>query len=135
MKLRIHGNSIRLRLTRSEVARFTAEGRVEASLKFGPDASQRLVYSLEAVSEITELCVHGSAERLMICVPSAIAQEWSHSDRVGVSARQRLDGQSELEVLVEKEFRRLHGAKFNPDLYPNPLENSLAEHGHETMKV
>ncbi|HLG97268.1 MAG TPA: hypothetical protein VKX49_13235 [Bryobacteraceae bacterium] len=30
MKLRIHDNSIRIRLTRSEVARFTAESRIEA---------------------------------------------------------------------------------------------------------
>lgn len=135
MKLRIHNNSIRLRLTRSEVARFTAEGRIEAALKFGPDASQRLIYSLEAVPGITSMSAYGSAEHLRICVPSAAAQEWTATERVAIAAKQTIDGQGELDILVEKEFRRLHGAKFNPDLYPNPLESSLAERGREKMKV
>ena len=135
MKLRIHDNSIRLRLTRSEVARFSTEGRIEAALKFGPDASQRLAYSLEAIPGISSMCIHGSAERLMICVPSAMARQWTETDRVAIAAKQSMDGQGELDILVEKEFRRLHGARFNSDLYPNPLESSLAGHEHEKMKV
>jgi hypothetical protein len=124
MKLRIHDNSIRLRLTRSEIERFVAEGRIEAALKFGPDASQRLTYSLEVIPGISSMCLHGSAERLMICVPSAIAQDWTGTNRVAIAAKQSVDSQGEIEILVEKEFRQLHGAKFNPDLYPNPLENT-----------
>ena len=128
MKLRIHNNSIRLRLTRSEVARFTADGRIEAALRFGPDPSQRLIYSLEAVPGIASISAYGSAEHLRICVPCAIAQEWTGTERVAIAAKQSMGGQGELNILVEKEFRRLHGAKFNPDLYPNPLEKSVAEH-------
>ena len=135
LKLRFHDNSIRLRLTRSEVARFTTEGRVEAVLKFGPDSSQRVIYSLEAVPGLTSMSVYGSAEYLRICVPSAIAQEWTGTDRIAISARQSVDSQEELDILVEKEFRQLHGAKFNPDLYPNPLESSLAGQGRGKMKV
>jgi len=135
MKLRIHGNSIRLRLTRSEVARFTAEGKIEAALKFGPEASQRLIYSLEAVPGITLMSAYGSAEHLRICVPCAVAQEWAGTERIAMAAKQSVDSQAELDILVEKEFRRLHGAKFNPDLYPNPLEKTLAEPGSGRMKV
>ena len=81
------------------------------------------------------MCIHGSAERLMICVPAAIAQDWTGTDRVAIAAKQSMDSQGEIDILVEKEFRRLHGAKFNPDLYPNPLESSLPEHEREKMKV
>jgi len=135
MKLRIHDNSVRLRLTRSEVARFTAEGRIEATLQFGPGPSQRLTYGLEASPGITCMCVSGSAEHLTIRIPSDVVREWTGTERVAIAAKQSVDGQGELDILVEKEFRRLHGAKFNPDLYPNPLESSLAEHGGEKMKV
>ncbi len=45
MKLRIRGNSVRLRLTRGEVEDFDREGRVEDAAQFGPGA--RLAYALE----------------------------------------------------------------------------------------
>jgi len=128
MKLRIHDNSIRLRLTRSEVARFMTEGRIESTLQFGPDPSQRLTYGLEAVPDIAALAVSGLAKRLIIQVPAAMAREWTGTERVGIGAQQSIDGQGQVEILVEKEFRRLHGAKNNRDLYPNPLESTLTEH-------
>lgn len=128
MKLSIHDNSIRLRLTRSEVARFSAAGRIEATLQFGRDASQRLTYGLETGPGAAGVSLTGSAQHLIIRVPQAIAGEWTGTDRVGISAQHFIDGQGPLEILVEKEFRRLHGAKNNPDLYPNPLESQLAEH-------
>ncbi|HYL37680.1 MAG TPA: hypothetical protein VEV17_17325 [Bryobacteraceae bacterium] len=126
MKLRIHDNSIRLRLTRSEVTGFAANGRIEGTLQFGPEASQRLTYGLEAVPGIKGICVRGSAEHLMIQVPSVLAREWTATERVAIDGQQSIDGQGTIEILVEKEFRRLHGSKFNPDLYPNPLEVTSA---------
>jgi hypothetical protein len=121
MKLRIHDNSIRLRLTRSEVARFAAEGAIESVFEFGPGSKQRLRYALEA-SATPSVQVCASDGRIAIQVPRVIAREWWEGDRVGISARQPLSGDKQLDILVEKEFRRLHGAKFDPDLYPNPLE-------------
>jgi len=121
MKLRIHDNSIRLRLTRSEVGRFASDGAIESVFEFGPGSGQRLRYALEAAStETMVVCV--SQGKITIEVPRVIAREWCEGDRVGISARQDLGGEKQLDILVEKEFRRLHGAKFDPDLYPNPLE-------------
>jgi len=40
-----------------------------------------------------------------------------------VSAEIEFGEGKRLSVLVEKEFRRLHGANNDPDLYPNPLED------------
>lgn len=119
MKLRIHDNSIRLRLTRSEVARFAAEGAIESVCDLG--AGHRLCYALEA-ADIHRLSVCASDGRIAIQVPRVIAREWYESDRVGISARPETPGGNLVEILVEKEFRRLHGARFDPDLYPNPLE-------------
>ena len=42
MKLRIKGNSIRLRLLRSEVERFTANGKISEEVRFGPGTAQAL---------------------------------------------------------------------------------------------
>ena len=126
MKLRIHDNSIRLRLTRSEVARFTEAGRIEATLQFGPGAAQRMTYGLEISPGIAGLRASGSAEHLIIRVAPEIAKEWTTTDRVAISGEQSANGATAVSILVEKEFRRLHGAKYNPDLYPNPLEATLS---------
>ena len=45
MKLRVRGNSLRLRLSRSEVETFDHVGRVEEAVRFGPGA--QFVYAME----------------------------------------------------------------------------------------
>ena len=54
MKLRIHGNSLRLRLNRSDIEHFRQTGILKESLRFGPDAE--LGYILEASSRNTAMC-------------------------------------------------------------------------------
>ena len=46
MKLRIRGSSLRLRLTRSEVAEIGAGNAVEERVEFGGEPAQQLVYAL-----------------------------------------------------------------------------------------
>lgn len=53
MKLRIEGNSIRLRLTQPELSRFGATGRVEETLRLAD--GRRLVYALHASQEVEGL--------------------------------------------------------------------------------
>ena len=49
MKLRLQGNSVRLRLTRSEVERLRETGLVEESIEF--DSGESLVYRLQSRRE------------------------------------------------------------------------------------
>ena len=128
MKLRIHDNSIRLRLTRSEVARFVRNGTIDSVIEFGLSVDQRLRYGLESSPDVTGLQVRFGDHQLRILMPLATANEWTGGERVGVTGSQSLKGEKQLEILVEKEFQRLHGAKPNPDLYPNPLEAALVQH-------
>ena len=50
MKLRIQGNSLRLRLSQSEVAQFSKTGFVEDSIQFAPGAM--FAYALESMSSL-----------------------------------------------------------------------------------
>jgi hypothetical protein len=50
MKLRLQGNSVRLRLTRSEVERLRETGLVEESIEFG--SGESLVYRLQSRREV-----------------------------------------------------------------------------------
>jgi len=122
MKLRIHGNSIRLRLNRREVAQFAAAGRLEEALEYGIGAGDRLVYRIESSDSAPALAVRVVGQAITLVLPAAQAQAWTHTDLVGVGADVLLSADKRLTVLIEKEFRRLHGAAYDPDLYPNPLE-------------
>ena len=49
MKLRIKGNSIRFRLTQSEVQQLATVGKVTETLKFGPTTFGQLNYTIQKV--------------------------------------------------------------------------------------
>jgi hypothetical protein len=121
MKLRVHGNSLRLRLSQSEVAQFSKTGFVEDSIEFAPGV--KLSYSVESFSSVPALRAAYQNHCLRIQVPTAAAREWFTSDRVGISAEQPIESGRALSVLIEKDFQCLHGdEQRDPDAYPNPLE-------------
>ncbi len=52
MKLRIKGNSLRLRVSPSEVARLLETGRIEETIHLSSDQNASLTYALEHTSAI-----------------------------------------------------------------------------------
>jgi hypothetical protein len=126
MKLRIHGNSLRLRLNQSEVAQFSKTGFVEDSIQFAPGAS--FAYALESMSRLSAPQALYSNGWLRIQVPGAAATEWACSDRVEISGEQPIESGKRLSILIEKDFKCLHGEDArDPDAYPNPLEEVFSE--------
>jgi len=119
MKLRIDGNSIRLRLSRSEVALFAATGHIEDATEFGP--LSKFSYSVTAVEEST-LNSSYNASGIQVKVPRDLAQDWTRTDLVAISGEQPIENDRTLQTLVEKDFQCLHkGSESNADAYPNPL--------------
>jgi hypothetical protein len=119
MKLRISCNSIRLRLSRSEVARFSEAGCIEETLKFPGGA--RFTYALESgVEPSPRASFDGTAMR--IALPQASVTRWAATGDVGISGDCAFDGQV-LQVLVEKDFQCVH-TKPDPDAFPNPLRET-----------
>jgi hypothetical protein len=120
MKLRIRGNSIRLRLTRGEVAEVAERGRVEDAIAFAP--GQRLVYVL-ACGDGDRLRARLDGARVEVTAPSAEARAWASSaERVGMEAEQPLEGGEVLRILVEKDFACLRPRKGEDDrdAFENP---------------
>jgi hypothetical protein len=115
MKLRIRGNSIRLRLSQTEVDDLASKGRVEEATVF--PGGERFVYSLACVDgeEIGARFAGGSME---VTVPRARVRAWAASDEVGIES----DGA--LRILIEKDFQCLTPKKDedDSDAFPNPNE-------------
>ena len=119
MKLRIHKDSIRLRLTRSEVAAFEKTGCISDSLDFGSMGS--LNFRVTAVEDFAFRCRYDSSG-IDIRVPRELAKNWTSTDQVDMTAEQRLDNGNSLHIIVEKDFQCLHKeSEFNADAFPNPL--------------
>ena len=119
MKLRLHGNSVRLRLTQAEVAQFSKTGYVEERIDFGAGAS--LTYVLESSSKAETLQAHYWNGQVHIQMPVAAGHDWVTTDRVGVAGEQALAGGKQLSILIEKDFQCIHRDEPEPDAYPNPL--------------
>ena len=123
MKLRIHGNSLRLRLNQAEVSQFSKTGFVEDGIEFAPGAC--FYYALESLFNLSAPCATYQNGSLRIQVPASQATEWVTTDRVGVSGEQPLSGGKRLSILIEKDFQCLHGSEApDPDAFPNPLESA-----------
>lgn len=103
MKLRIRRNSIRLRLSKSEVEEFGNNGRVSDEICFGVSPSDNLIYSLEKSSDKLVNAVFLNSE-ITVFVPPKIAKNWVETDEIGFEAEQVFNDDSNLKILVEKDF-------------------------------
>lgn len=118
MKLRIKGNSIRLRLTQSEVATFAQTGYLEEHTVF---ANTTLTYALAKTATVQELSATMEGTTITVQVPIATAQNWTDTTEVGFQNQYAFADGHSLFLLVEKDFVCLDNTfEDQSDNYPNP---------------
>lgn len=118
MKIRIKGNSIRIRLTRTEVENFGKFGVLEDATEFG---NNKLLYAIESKSDINELQSTFENNRITVCIPEAISNEWVSTDIVGFENKFDIGDGKQLFLLIEKDFVCLDNTlEDQSDNYPNP---------------
>jgi hypothetical protein len=116
MKLRIQGNSLRLRLTQKDVAQLCERGRVESRTEFSP--GQDLVYLLEGSPHAKSVAATFDGRAVKVTLPVFVMTEWAKSAQVSIET----PPQEGLHLLIEKDFRCLHGrGEQDRDAYLNPL--------------
>jgi hypothetical protein len=122
MKLRIKGNSIRLRLGQSEVRRLAIDGTIRESTAFGPSAEQRLEYAVCVSHEARDVDANFAHGRIVVRIPTIVMYHWANTDQVGISAVQRIRDDGELRILIEKDFQCVDAANGEPqeDAFPHP---------------
>lgn len=122
MKLRIKGNSIRLRITQGELERLAEIGHIEETVPFAP--GRKLVYGLQ-VSEAAEvLTAHYEKDMVSVELPMGWLEPWAEMDRVGFEGVQPAGEGKELHLLIEKDFDCLHKRPEDTDTFPNPLADA-----------
>jgi hypothetical protein len=119
MKLRIKGNSIRLRLLRSEVETFADDGSISDETSFGSSA---LRYTL-AMSKDTESIVGKfESNEIVVFMPERVARDWAVNDSVGFEIEQPIGASESLTIIIEKDFVCVDRPNDpdREDAYPNP---------------
>lgn len=117
MKLRILDDSIRLRLSQSEVGRIAQGEAVRSHTRF-PHGSF-LGYGLEP-STATAIGATFLDNVITVRVPAEAARNWATTDQVALTSSQPIEG-GELTVLVEKDFECLEPrtGEEDQDAFPN----------------
>lgn len=115
MKLRIEDDTLRLRLSASEVHEFAEQGRIESAVHFGTGPGLQLTYALERGSEPPETLamaepvqVHYEPGALTVRVPFALARSWVETEQNGFSHDVPLPENQVLRILVEKDLDCRH---------------------------
>jgi hypothetical protein len=122
MKLRIQGNSIRLRLGRAEVSRVVNDGIIEESTTFDVSGRQCLEYALCEAPETPAVTATFDKGRIVVRVPSDVLRAWAVTDQIGIETIQARAGGHTLRILIEKDFACIDAPahESQEDAFPNP---------------
>ena len=112
MKIRIKGNSIRYRLSKTDVELFLKQGYVADVVDFGV---QKLVYALKK-DDGYKLSANFEQNKITLFMPHQFALEWEAPEKVGFNGIH-----NQLSLLVEKDFQCLDNVlEDQADNYANP---------------
>ena len=122
MKLRIRGNSIRLRLGPAEVLRLLLDGTLEEATDFGPFHADRFNYALHTTDESFDVSASFAGGRMVVRVPKDVIDRWATSGQVSIDALQRTGDGGDLRILIEKDFQCIDPpiGESEADTFPNP---------------
>ena len=118
MKIRILGNSVRFRLTRSEVKTLCTKGYIENQTKFNTDV---LTYAVRLVADSEKLNAQFRDNTITLNLPQSLGSNWHNTEQVGFSETIAFSNNGSLSLLLEKDFTCLdERLEDQSDNYPNP---------------
>ncbi|MDF2431638.1 MAG: hypothetical protein JWP44_1269 [Mucilaginibacter sp.] len=113
MKLRIKSDSIRYRLTRTNVNDLAEAGYIDDKVDFG---GQALTYAIKATEDNVLKSTYEN-NKITLLIPRSMVIELQNTDKVGFE-----NTSGALHLLVEKDFTCLDNvSEDQSDNYPNPL--------------
>jgi len=115
MKIRIKGNALRFRLTKSEVNALDIDHPIIEAIDFGESI---LLYSIYCTDTGIFSATFANNE-IRLSFPIILLNEWKLTDKVGFKEQS-----GALSILIEKDFTCLDNIEEDQsDNYPNPLLN------------
>ncbi len=117
MKIRIKDNSVRFRLTKSEVAQLCQTQSIKAQTDF---MSNTFYYEIIASNTVNNLSIDFVDNKITLLFPRQEADIWQASERITYEFIST-EKQGPFKILLEKDFACLdHSTEDQSDNYPNP---------------
>ena len=120
MKVRILGNTIRLRVKMFETDAILEKGIIEEVLEFGPSNESKLCF--QVLKGEDSFAIEQKGMTISIIVPKNLVVKWASTDLVGFEEAITTSKGSVIKVLIEKDFACLDGEREEEGSYPNPIE-------------
>ena len=121
MKLRIMGDSIRLRVSRSELDRFLQGERIEDTIHFSSEPDAKLTYALENAAFGASTRVHYSIGHITVLLSKDHVRTWSGTSQVGIYTSAEIGSENSLELVIEKDYACLDRSdEDKTDTFENP---------------
>jgi hypothetical protein len=118
MKIRIKGNSIRLRLTKTDVHNLKKNSFVEEITTIG--TQQVFKYALIVDNEKQKLSASFNDNKITVYLPKIEAHIITDTDKITVEGSQKNGEESDLFILVEKDLECLDSTtEDQSDMYKN----------------
>jgi hypothetical protein len=105
MKLRIRGNSLRLRVSKTELAKIAETGKVEDTVRFSSEQSLRYGIEVRPPGAVTATFADAA---IFVTLPKARLDLWLRPNEVSVEGSQPVGRGKVLQILLEKDEAR-HG--------------------------
>ncbi len=117
MKIRIKGNSVRYRLTKTDIENLAKNGYLQEETNF---ADKTLFYVLKGTTDHI-LSSNFIENSIILFMPNHMITALVETDKVGFG-----DASGTVHLLVEKDFTCLENVEEDQsDNYPNPLAHKL----------
>lgn len=128
MKLRIRGNSIRLRVSKTELAKIAEQGTAEDAVRF--TSSIELKYGID-VRPTGAVTASFDGASVRVALPKSRLDLWLRPEEVSVEGSQPIGGGKVLQILLEKDYTCLapRAGEDDADLFANPLKKPHADQG------
>lgn len=125
MKIRIKGNSIRFRLTKTEVNNLAENGYLQEHTIF---PNNLFTYALQANENATTLAATLDNNNICLTIPESFTKNWPNNNTVGIEASMQIAENKFLYLLVEKDFVCLDATNEDQsDHYENPNKQHKIE--------
>lgn len=121
MKIRINGNSIRIRLSQSETSTLVNHGEISSVCEF---IDGRLKYTLTQ-GDYSVLKANFLNSEITVCIPKSYVLEWDKNETIGFDGKDT----NGLYILIEKDFQCLKPRDHEDEsnLYANP-QSTVSSH-------
>ena len=120
MKIRIQRNSLRFRLSKTDIEKLSNDGYLEEVTPFG---HADFIYAVTRSAGASELSATFENGKILLQIPQIFTDGWADNNVIGHSGEMHIANGDVLKLLIEKDFKCLDNVtEDQSDNYENPAK-------------